>query len=124
MEECTGSYRPKPEDITFFGLARTMKTRFPFLFGELRVALTSRQLESFTPLTTGEGRRASLPFSVEAVTDWIAARYRDQVQGRLTGTVGTTLFSLLQSLHYGFPERWPDIIERLSRKVRLASGGG
>ena len=77
----------------------------------------SRQLESFTPLTTWEGRRASLPFTIEAVTDWIGARYRDQVQGRLTGTVGTTLFSLLQSLHYGFPERWPDIIQRLSREV-------
>ncbi len=114
MEECTGRFRPNAEDVTFFGLARTMKTRFSFLFGELRVDLTSRQLKSFTPLTTWEGRRACLPFTVEAVTDWIAARYRDQVQGRLTGAVGTTLFALLQSLHYGYPDRWPEIVDRLS----------
>lgn len=114
MEECTGRFRPEVEDITFFGLARTMKTRFPFLFGELRVNLTSRQLESFTPLTTWEGRRACLPFTVEDVTDWIAARYRDQIQGRLTGAVGTTLFALLQSLHYSYPDRWTEIADRLS----------
>jgi hypothetical protein len=29
--------------------------------------------------------------------------------------IGTTLFSLLQSLHYEYPDQWLDVIERLTK---------
>ena len=73
VEEATGLHRPRPEDVTFFGLARTFKMRFPFLFGELRVRLTAAELESQRPTMGWEGKLFGLPFTVAAVTDWVRA---------------------------------------------------
>ena len=60
-----------------------MKTRFPFLFGEIRLKnLTAKQLESMRPTNEWEGTRLKSPFTVKAVTEWVVQRYRDQHFGR------------------------------------------
>jgi hypothetical protein len=113
-EEATGDvFPPIPKDVTFFGLGRWMKTRFPFLFGEIRTKLTAKQLESQAPTNLWEGIRLKMPFTVEAVTQWVADRYRDQYQGRAKAAVSSPIFSLLQSLRYEYPTRWLHVIERL-----------
>ena len=114
VEEATGLHRPRPEAVTFFGLARTFKTRFPFLFGELRVRLTAAELESQRPTMGWEGKLFGLPFTVAAVTDWVRSRYCDQRARRLGPAVGTTLFALVQSLLYAYPDQWEEVVQRLS----------
>jgi hypothetical protein len=114
-EECLGLLTPAPtaDDVTFFGLGRWMKTRFPFLFGEIRLKeATAKEVMSYEP-TQKEGDRIALPFTVEAVTQWCADRYRDQYFGRARAAVSAPIFSLLQSLRYAYPERWPEVIRRL-----------
>ena len=60
-----------------------------------------------------------MPFTTEAVTEWIAARYRDQLGQRgLGAAVGTTFFSLLQSLLYEYRERWQEVIAGLTLSSR------
>jgi hypothetical protein len=113
-EEALGNiFPPTPEDVTFFGLGRWMKTRFPFLFGEIRTKLTAKQLESQAPTSHWEGVRMKMPFTVEAVTDWVADRYRDQYFGRAKAAISSPIFSLLQSLRYEYPTRWLEVIDRL-----------
>ncbi len=112
IEECVGLLHPAPtaDDVTFFGLGRWMKTRYPFLFGEIRVNADARQVESYQPTKKWEGARLKLPFTVEAVTQWVADRYRDQYSGRARPAVAAPIFSLLQSLWYAYPDRWNDVI--------------
>jgi hypothetical protein len=114
-EECIGSIYPlKPNDVTFFGLGRWMRTRFPFLFGEIRLEnLTAKQLVSMRPTSAWEGIRLKLPFTIDAVTDWVIQRYRDQYFGRERAAVSSPIFSLLQSLLYAYPDRWTEVINRL-----------
>jgi hypothetical protein len=115
-EECIGLLVPAPraEDVTFFGLGRWMKTRFPFLFGELRLREARlKDVMSYEPTQKWEGERLALPFTVEAVTEWCADRYRDQFFGRASWPVSSPIFSLLQSLRYAYPDRWPEVIRRL-----------
>jgi hypothetical protein len=115
-EECLGLLRPAPsaEDVTFVGLGRWMKTRYPFLFGEIRLReATAKDVLSYEPTRRWEGDRIALPFTVEAVTQWCADRYRDQFFGRERAAVSSPIFSLLQSLRYAYPDAWPDVIRRL-----------
>jgi hypothetical protein len=112
QEECFGDYNIQREHVTFFGLARTMGTQFPFLFGEIRVPITSHELLSFLP-SMPEGQRIPLDFTIEAVCKWICMHHLDHYEGRQTGVIGTTLFSLLQSLHYEYPERWLEVARAL-----------
>ena len=77
MEECVGLLMPAPtaDDVTFFGLGRWMKNRFPFLFGEVRLKeATAKEVLSYEPTQKWEGERIPLPFTVEAVTQWCADR--------------------------------------------------
>lgn len=116
IEECTGQLHPAPtaDDVTFFGLARWMKTRFPFLFGEIRLReATAKEVMSYEPTHKWEGERLALPFTVESVTQWCADRYRDQYYGRAGATISAPIFSLLQSLRYAYPDQWPEVIRRL-----------
>jgi hypothetical protein len=115
-EECIGLLTPAPtaDDVTFFGMGRWMKTRFPFLFGELRLKTARlKDVMSYEPMNRWEGERLALPFTVEAVTQWCADRYRDQYFGRASWPVSSPIFSLLQSLRYAYPDQWPEVIERL-----------
>ena len=114
QEECVGNLPIDRNAVTFFGLARTMGTQFPFLFGEIRLPITSKQLDSYKPLSPFEGQPFAIDFTVEAVCDWVRKHHLDHHDGRRGGVIGTTLFSLLQSLHYQFPDRWPEVIDRLS----------
>jgi hypothetical protein len=116
MEEATGPLVPDLAQITFFGLARTFKARFPFLFGELRLGITAAQLQSQVPSQSWESRGlVPIPFTVEAVTRWIAERYRDQLGQRgLGAAVGTTFFALLQSLLYEYPDQWQRVVQALT----------
>lgn len=115
MEECIGEvYRPTTDEVTFFGLGRWMKTRFPFLFGEIRLKnLSAKQLESMRPTNEWEGIRIKLPFTVEAITEWVVQRYRDQYFGRERWAVSSPIFSLLQSLLYEYQNCWMDVINLL-----------
>jgi hypothetical protein len=114
-EEATGLYVPGLDEIEFFGLARTFKTRFPFLFGQINLKLTHRQLESQQPTKAWEGRLIDMgsPFTLEAVTNRVRELFLDQRNGRIGPAVGTTLFSLLQSVLYRWPERWSEVVARL-----------
>jgi hypothetical protein len=116
FEEATGPLLPDLSWITFFGLARTFKARFPFLFGELRLPITASQLLSQVPSQNWESRGLiGMPFTIDAVTQWIVQRYRDQIGQRgLSAAVGTTFFSLLQSLLYEYPDEWLHVIEALT----------
>lgn len=115
-EECIGLLEPAPQpsDVTFFGLGRWMKTRYPFLFGEIRLRqATLRDVLSHEPTQRWEGERIALPFTVEDVTKWCADRYRDQYFGRARAAVSSPIFSLLQSLRYAYPNRWGEVVGRL-----------
>lgn len=115
-EECLGLLKPKPtpDDVIFFGLGRWMKSRFPFLFGEIRLEqATLKQVMSYEPTQRWEGERLAIPFTVEAVTRWCADRYQDQYFGRVSWPVSSPIFSLLQSLRYAYPDQWPEVIQRL-----------
>jgi hypothetical protein len=116
FEEATGPLLPDLSWITFFGLARTFKARFPFLFGELRLPITASQLLSQVPSQSWESRGLiGMPFTIDAVTQWIVQRYRDQIGQRgLSAAVGTIFFSLLQSLLYEYPDEWLRIIAALT----------
>lgn len=112
-EECLGALpKERIADVSFFGLGRWMKTRFPFLFGEIRVDATAKQLLGFTP-PQPDGERMFLPFTVEGVTAWVAEKYQDMYFGRSKWAVASPIFSLLQSLRYAYPERWLEVIDRL-----------
>jgi hypothetical protein len=123
FEEATSPLTPEPSQITFFGLARTFKARFPFLFGELRLPVTSSQLLSQVPTQSWESRGLiAIPFTIDAVTEWIVARYRDQIGQRgLSAAVGTTFFSLLQSLLYEYPDRWQQVIRAMTFSKRAST---
>lgn len=115
-EECIGLLEPAPapSDVTFFGLGRWMKTRYPFLFGEIRLReATLREVLSHEPTQKWEGERVAIPFTVEDVTRWCADRYRDQYFGRARAAVSSPIFSLLQSLRYAYPHRWADVVKAL-----------
>jgi len=114
-EECIGDLYPLTADeITFFGLGRWMKSRFPFLFGEIHLKnMTAKQLESSRPTNEWEGVRLKLPFTVEEVTNWVSDRYRDLYYQRVRWPISSPIFSLLQSLYYAYPDRWIEVINRL-----------
>lgn len=113
-EECLGRYDVKREHVTLFGLARTMGTQFPFVFGEIRLPITADQVLSHPPLMP-EGQRKPIDFTVDGVCKWVEEYHLDQFDGTRGGVIGTTLFSLLQSLHYEYPDRWLEVIERLTQ---------
>ncbi len=123
FEEATGPLLPDLSWITFFGLARTFKARFPFLFGEPRLPITASQLLSQVPSQSWESRSlVGMPFTIDAVRQWIVQRYRDQIGLRgLSAAVGTTFFSLLQSLLYEYPDEWLRVIETLTFVARAVS---
>ncbi len=60
--------------------------------------------------------------SVEGVTDWVRERYVDQANRRYKVAVDTTLFSLLQSLLYEYPDDWSEVVRRLSAGVTTTTG--
>ncbi len=113
-EECFGMLPAEAVNcITFFGLGRWMKTRFPFLFGEIRLNVTSKQLLGIKPTQEWKGVRLHMPFTVESVTQWVSEKYQDMYFGRSSWPVASPIFSLLQSLRYEYPDRWLEVIDRL-----------
>ncbi|MFO0952047.1 MAG: protein kinase [Isosphaeraceae bacterium] len=117
VEEVLGAYPLSPSEITFFGLARTSRLFFPFLFGEARVRLSSAGLESQPIRSVNDVvRRWGRPFTIESVVAWMKELYYlKDAQGnpRPSGLSHTAIFSLYQSLIYEFPDRIIDINESL-----------
>ncbi|TWU02199.1 toll/interleukin-1 receptor domain-containing protein [Stieleria varia] len=111
QEECIGGYPVTRDMVTFFGLARTRGTQFPFLFGEIRLPVASTELPP--PLSPFEGHPFPIDFTIDGVCDWVRKYHLDHYHGRRGGVIGTTLFSLLQSLHYEYPDQWSDVANRL-----------
>jgi hypothetical protein len=111
QEECVGAYPVTRNQVTFFGLARTRGTQFPFLFGEIRLPISSAELPA--PLNPFEGQPFPIDFTIEGVCKWVRQYHLDHYNGRRGGVIGTTLFSLLQSLLYEYPNSLPEIAEYL-----------
>ena len=111
QEECTGRYRASVDEVTFFGLGRTMGTQFPFLFGEIRI---DKPFSEIGPPLNPEGTPFCIQFTVDKVCDWVRKYHRDYFEGRRGGVISTTLFSLLQSLRYKFPNQWHEVVRQLS----------
>ncbi len=114
-EEVTEPYKPRFSEITFFGLARTLTYYFPFLFGELRLDIDEAGLHSYLPQDNWDTRRlVSIPFTVDAVLGYIKRLYR-RMREFDEPRLGTTIFSLFESLIYQFPNQRHDIIRSLSK---------
>lgn len=111
QEECIGAYPVTRDQVTFFGLARTRGTQFPFLFGEVRLPIASTEVPP--PLNPFEGHPFPIDLTIEGVCDWVRKYHLDHFHGRRGGVIGTTLFSVLQSLYYQFPQSWGDVARQL-----------
>ncbi len=114
-EEITG-YRPDFTDITFFGLARTLRFQLPFLFGEIRLRnMTSKELESSFPRDTWETEAfLALPLKIDVIVAFIREVYREMEEKNIVGSATyAALFSLLQSLRYEYPDDWTRIVRKL-----------
>lgn len=109
-EECIGSYPVMPDYVSFFGLARTRGTQFSFLFGEIRLPIASTDLSP--PPNAFEGQSFGIDFTIEGVCDWVHKFHLDHYHGRRGGVIGTTLFFLLQLLHYEYPDQWNEVVQR------------
>lgn len=98
-------YHLKMEEITFFGLARTLGYYFPFLFGELRIQLKLEVLRSMLPSDVYETACIEpILFNIQDVTKKVLELYQElDENNRSTARAHTTIFSLLQSLIYAFP---------------------
>ena len=108
-------YHLKMEEITFFGLARTLGYYFPFLFGELRIQLKLEDLRSMLPSDVYETACIEpIFFNIQDVTKKVLELYHQlDENNRPTVRAHTTIFSLLQSLIYGFPNDYLTIRESL-----------
>ena len=109
-EEVTGILVADLE-VTLFGLARTCKTRFPFLFGDVQVGLPKAALEAnnFT-----NGTPVGIPFTVDGVFNWLRSCYNDQKFAEKGIIIGTTIFSILESCRHRFSQNdWIDLLKKL-----------
>ena len=108
-------YRLTMEEITFFGLARTLGYYFPFLFGELRIQLKLEDLRSMLPSDVYETACIEpILFNIQDVSKKVLELYHElDENNRPTVRAHTTIFSLLQSLIYGFPNDYLTIRESL-----------
>jgi hypothetical protein len=116
-EEIIG-YRPELGEITFFGLARTLKYQLPFLFGEVRLSrVSSKELESSFPRDIWETAGLyALPLEIDTIVAFIKQVYREMEEKSIINSATyAALFSLLQSLRYEYPASWKKIVEELSR---------
>jgi len=100
-----------PDCITFFGLARTCKTRFPFLFGEALLNLPKAVLEANQ---FRMGKLVGIPFTKNGVLAWLKECYYDQWYAGIGPIIGTTLFSILESCRHHFSsDEWCDLLRQL-----------
>ncbi|MCS7305352.1 MAG: hypothetical protein NZ602_09640 [Thermoguttaceae bacterium] len=98
--------------VTFFGLARTVKTRYPFLFGEIRLPCDAQTLLAQVSSDSWENSSwIAIDFTIPAVVQWI--RWQLQEGGQKPFGWDTAVFSLLQSLLYEYPDQWMDLVEQL-----------
>ncbi|MCS7306345.1 MAG: hypothetical protein NZ602_14710 [Thermoguttaceae bacterium] len=108
-------FQTKAEEITFFGLARVSRNGFPFLFGEARP-----KLEFSNMLRLGEecfetARICAVPLGdLEQVADTLKTIYATfDSAGMPNQATHTTIFSILQSFLYTYPDRWDELLEAL-----------
>lgn len=55
-----------------------------------------------------------IPLTVGGVTDWVRERDQDRLSRRYPVAIDTTPFSVLQSLLDDQPDRWGDVVDRLT----------
>ena len=110
-------YQLKMEEITFFGLARTLGYHFPFLFGELKIQLTLEELKSMLPTDVYETECIEpILFNIKDVSKKVLELYNELDENKSTSRAHTTIFSLIQSLIYGFPKDFLTITESLKTR--------
>lgn len=112
----TGGTSDKPLELRL-GWTEYYHTRLTNGDRHFKLPITSKQLQGYPALSPFEGQPFAIDFTVESVCDWVRKHHLDHFDGRRGGVIGTTLFSLLQSLHYEFPDRWPEVIERLDDPI-------
>jgi hypothetical protein len=116
-EEEIISFKPRLAEITFFGLARTLKFQYPFLFGEIRLAeLTSAELQSRFPRDNWESEGfIAMPLEIDSVVQFIRDVYRELEEKHIVNS-GTyaAVFSVLQSLQYEYPDEWTRVVQMVS----------
>lgn len=108
---------PTFDEITIFGLGRTLRWQFPFLFGELRLNnLSAAHVKALLPRDHWEtAGLIDVPFSPEAVVDFVRKVYRETDRERITrSTIYAALFSLLQSIRYEYPHDWTEFVQELA----------
>ena len=76
--------------------------------------MSHKELESRKPPNSWEGKLERIPFTTEGVTNWVRERYMDQKNRRYKVAIDTTLFSVLQSLLYEYPDDWSEVAKRLT----------
>jgi serine/threonine protein kinase len=105
-EEVLGDYDLIPEELTFFGFARTGLMMFPFLFGEIRVPMSADEYKEQRILHRHDVfAKEGVPLTIDAVTEWIRKLYfrRNQDGQLISRPSHTGIFSIYQSLLYEFP---------------------
>jgi hypothetical protein len=107
---------PDLTEITFFGLARTLRFQLPFLFGEIRLSeMTSTELESSFPRDIWETEAfVAIPLEIDAIVAFIKDVYKEMDEKHIINSATyAAIFSLLQSLHYQYPDEWKSIVREL-----------
>jgi hypothetical protein len=114
-EEALAS-KPSMDEVTIFGLARTLRYQLPFLFGELRLrTLTAAQVKAQFPRDQWETEGLiSIPLNPQTVIDFVRHVYRYMEAHQIVGSATyAALFSILQSLRYQYPDEWDVIVAEL-----------
>lgn len=114
-EEIT-AHPPDLQEITFFGLARTLRFQLPFLFGEVRLSdMDSVKLESSFPRDSWETEALlAMALEIDAIIGFIREVYREMEEKDIKGSATyTAIFSLIESLHYQYPDEWQNIVREL-----------
>ena len=112
-EEVTQPYRPDKSEITIFGLARTLGYCFPFLFGELRLNMCEDDLRSFIPQDNWETiGLVGIPFTIDEVVAFMK-KLNQEMTANDKMAIGTTIFSLYESLIYQYPDQRMEILKML-----------
>jgi len=111
-----GIRQPSDSSIAFFGLARTLGTQFPFLFGEARLReFTADEVRAQTPRDHWESEGlVDIPLEPNAILDFVREVYRGMNEHQITHSATYAgLFSILASLRYEYPDDWEAFVREL-----------
>jgi serine/threonine protein kinase len=108
-QEFFGEFELAREQINFFGFARLRHNLCPFLFGEIRTTLNSREILGLQAQDRNETRRRmAVPFDCHSVADAC-----NSLLERVGGSrAHSTVFSMMMSFLYHDPKDYYSIFQR------------